>query len=471
MGYYDQPFDYKTARNAKEANEAVDRFRRSKKPTPMPKPTQYEQPFDHRKAQQAKASMKPNFARPAPAPAAPPKPVGPSVASRAGSAAKVTGKALTRPIAGVGLGTAAKFAGARVAGLAGAAMSIPGAVAIPLAYAAGDSLKDTETAQALQRPVTDAMASMTGLDDLQQRMISNDPAVSAAAVDEYRASNPIARPGTAPAPAGAPAPAAPPAAPVAPVAPVTDPQGESAPAQTPYATAPGNPDILTRPGTKGREFTDAATVTGLARPGQTPQELAAEQAKVDAARQNYVDNTTGRDGRVYLGGPEAEKLAALQAEQALKGQNTAVITRQLNEQGLTPEQRAAYAADPAGAYQVDATANASSAKAQLDAFKYQQTQQRNATTDARLVRTAAVKEKSEALKAFESYPDIHQQLSAMADEQFNPESGETMSSTVQRLLSSFELDGGIPQLDENGRLVQRKQEQAAAGAPEIDAFF
>lgn len=477
MGYYDQQFDHMKARNAAQANAEVDALRRSRIPTPTEKPTQYNRPFDHMKAQQARANLKPKLARPAPkpAPVAAPKPAGPSTLSKVG---KVAGKALTRPYSNRAIaGGAARLAGRGVMG----AIGVPGMAAYA-GYKIGDSLKDTETAQAMQRPVTDAMASMTGLDDLQGRMLSDDPAVSGQAIAEYRAANPqIKRPGQ---PSAAPV-----ASPPAPGA-VADPaarQAGSAPIQQPYVHAQGqsNPDVLSRPtmGKDGQpvidpstgqpvpEFTDSYAVTGMNRPAQSPQDLAAEQARVADARQNYTDNTTGSDGRRFYGGPETEQLRAAQNAAVARG-DTATVGQQLADEGLTPEQRAAYKADPAGAYQVDAQANSSAAKAQLDAFKYQQAQQRNTATDARLNRTAAMKEAGTVLAPLkDASPEAYTQLLTMADQQFDPASGESMSSVVARLLSSFELDGGIPQIDENGNLVQKKQQVAAGEAPDVDVHI
>lgn len=461
MAIYDEPFDYRKAQNAKAANEAVDRSRSSR----------------------LNQSLDRKMARPKPAEVAP-KPARPSVASKVGTA-------LTRPRSAM---AGAKAVGARLAGLAGAAgagLGIPATAA----WFAGRAVKDTAPAQAIQRPIVDAAANMSGLDDLQARMLSDDPAVSSAAVAEYKAANPDAfkRPVDA---AAAPA-ATPEAAPAVTPSVATDPQGGNAPAvahvapvaRPNYQVAPGqsNPDILTRPtlGADGKpvidpatgkavpEFTDAYSVTGLSRPVPTQGEDAAEQARVDKARQQYIDNTTGSDGRRYFGGSAVEKLREAQMVEAKKGDRNGVVARQLADEGLTPEQRAARDADPVAYHQANVQANQSAAKAQMEAFKQSYNMNRNAKTDARLNRTAAMKEADSILSSFkDTAPEAYQQLMAMAGEQFDPSTGESMSSVVQRLLSSFELDGGVPLIDENGQLVQRQQQQVAAGSmPEVDTFF
>ena len=491
MAYYDQPFDHMKARNAKEANEAVDRLRRSRIATPGKPGGQFERPFDHRKAEQARQAQRQvenaqraKVQRPAPkaAPKPTPKPARPSLGARAG---KVVGNALTRPVSSKAVATGA----ARLLGKGAiAAAGIPGAAAYGTYLVSDAYLKDTEAAKAMQRPVTDAMARVSGVEDLQQRMLSDDPAVSKAAVAEYKAANPDAfkRPVDA---AAAPA-ATPEAAPAVTPSVATDPQGGNAPAVAPvapvarpnYQVAPGqsNPDILTRPtlGADGKpvidpatgkavpEFTDAYSVTGLSRPVPTQGEDAAEQARVDKARQQYIDNTTGSDGRRYFGGSAVEKLREAQMVEAKKGDRNGVVARQLADEGLTPEQRAARDADPVAYHQANVQANQSAAKAQMEAFKQSYNMNRNAKTDARLNRTAAMKEADSILSSFkDTAPEAYQQLMAMAGEQFDPSTGESMSSVVQRLLSSFELDGGIPLIDENGQLVQRQQQATEQAEP------
>ena len=485
MAYYDQPFDHMKARNAKEANEAVDRLRRSRIATPGKPGGQFERPFDHRKAEQARQAQRQvenaqraKVQRPAPkaTPKPTPKPATPSMGAKIGNA-------LTRPRS-MTVGGAAKAVGR----VAGRALSLPYQAAAGVGYLAGDAVKDTETAQAMQRPVTDAMAQVSGVEDLQQRMLSDDPAVSKAAVAEYKAANPDAfkRPVDA---AAAPA-ATPEAAPAVTPSVATDPQGGNAPAVAPvapvarpnYQVAPGqsNPDILTRPtlGADGKpvidpatgkavpEFTDAYSVTGLSRPVPTQGEDAAEQARVDKARQQYIDNTTGSDGRRYFGGSAVEKLREAQMVEAKKGDRNGVVARQLADEGLTPEQRAARDADPVAYHQANVQANQSAAKAQMEAFKQSYNMNRNAKTDARLNRTAAMKEADSILSSFkDTAPEAYQQLMAMAGEQFDPSTGESISSVVQRLLSSFELDGGVPLIDENGQLVQRQQQATEQAEP------
>jgi len=72
-----------------------------------------------------------------------------------------------------------------------------------------------------------------------------------------------------------------------------------------------------------------------------------EAARVAQARSSYERNTTSSDGRRYFGGAETEALRAAQMEQAAKGgDRNGVLAKQLSEEGLTPERRAAYKAYP-----------------------------------------------------------------------------------------------------------------------------
>ncbi len=431
----------------------------------------------------------------------------PSVAARSAAVAKNVGSkvagALTRPIAARAGGMAvAKGVGRFAVRAAG-----PLGLAATGAAVAGNAVKDTETAQAIQRPIVNAATSAMGVDDLQNRMLSEDPTVSSAAVAEYGTANPnIQRPNTAPgiAPAAAAAQEQPattlarpnPEAAVdayttANAAPSSSQVNAANPAPIPnseygYAGQQGETQTLVRPtiGADGRpimnpntgkavpEFSDANTAFNRPVSPQSYEAQAAEAAKVAQARADYTANTTGSDGRRHFGGAESEALANAQIASSEQGKNLDVITQQLSDQGLTPEQRAAYKADPAGSYNVDADANTATATAQLAAFKQQYDMNRNAKTDVRLNRTAAMKEAGDALAPLKTTaPEAYSQLLAMSGEQFDPASGESMSQVVQRLLSSLELDGGIPQLDESGRLVQKQQTAATGAQQQVDTFF
>lgn len=471
MSIYDQPFDHKKAQNAKAANDAVDKLRQGRAA-----------------AQQAK------FAQQQASQAAP----RPSAASRVASTAGRAGRTLTRPV-GSGWGTAksaAKFLGKRAIGLGGAAMSIPAALAGTAAWWAGDKLKDTETAQRLQRPLTDALARLTGTDDLQERMLSNDPEVSRKAVEEWRAQQsagtdrPPADATPAASPGRIPRPGSPEAATDVFTTRNAEPAGPgvnaSAPAEIPgsdyqYAGQYGDNQVLTRPTNGGDgqsvpEFTDDYTAFQRPRPAVREEELAQEAARVQAAREQYAANTTGSDGRRYFGGPATEKLREAQMAEARRGDPAGVVERQLAEEGLTPEQRAAYDADPAAAYQVDARAASDAARSRLDAFKTQFDMSRNARSDARAertegrrARTAALAEAESLLEPIKDYsPQAYTQMYALAGEVYDPASGESMSDVVRRLMASIETDNGMPVLDDAGQLKFLEPQQTTVHvSPEI----
>ena len=493
MATYNEPFDYKKAQNAQQANEAIDRHRRGK--------------------------LAEKMTRPKAAAAGAPKPVQrPGVGAKLGNAAVKVGQTLTRPRVTPTWGGVIKTGAGVLAKGASKALSIPYQAAGTVGYYAGDALKDTAAAKTMQRPVTNAMASVSGLNDLESRAMSDDPVVARAAQAEHRAKYPptyngVNGPGTQPARQQAEQIARPGAAPA--VAPNPE---AAVDAYTTGNSAPSNPqmnaarpkpipnseysyagrqeggaEVITRPTTgadgspvidpgTGRpvpEFTDNYTAFDKLRPAQSAESIAAEEARAAAARQQYAQNTTGSDGRRFYGGPETEKLRAAQNAAVARG-DTSTVTQQLADEGLTPEQRAAYKADPTGAYQVDAQASTASNKAQLDAFKAQQDMARNSRTDARLNRSAAMKEMGSALAQFKDNP-AYAQLSALAEEIYDPSSGESMTSIVSQMLASIETDAlGNPRLNDTGGVIFKpidttdqteEAEKKPTVASIIDAFF
>tara|TARA_R110002110_G_scaffold415835_1_gene657233 strand:+ start:49682 stop:50977 length:1296 start_codon:yes stop_codon:yes gene_type:complete len=334
-------------------------------------------------------------------------------------------KAVARPVAKLG---------ARALGLAPAAAAYAG-------YKGGDALKDTKAAKSLQRPLTNAIAKATGTDDLQNRMLSDDSAVSKAAIAEFRTSQgqeaPLARPGQeqVQADAAVTAEAEPgiqrPGVEVEPLGI----QQQAGPAINATRTQPvpgvddlsyagdyGDTSVFRRPtvGNDGKvvidpmtgqpvpEFGDQASLTGNIREdasGRSARDQA-EAERVAIARQQYEQNTTMSDGRRAFGGPTMEKLREGQGAAVARG-DTAVVTRQLAEEGLTPEQRAAYASDPAGAYATDAGAKqaAAAAVAKSAEDRYQmlrdfKTDQRAEQTESRRADSATEKSIDAAMKPF-----------------------------------------------------------------------
>lgn len=478
MSIYDQPFDHKKAQNAKAANDAVDQLRQGRAA-----------------AQQAKFAPQ----------QASQKVARPSVGSRAGSAAgKAAGAAknyFTRPLPGSGVtGAIGKGAGwlAKGAGKLG----VQGLLTTG-AYQAGkmagthivNPLTEAVTGDSASNHLTDAIARFTGTDDLQERMLSNDPEVSRKAVEEWRAQQsagaerPEADAATPASPGQLPRPGSPEAATDVFTTRNAEPAGPevnaNAPTEIPgsdyqYAGQYGDNQVLTRPTNGGdgpTEFTDDYTAFQRPRPAVREEELAQEAARVQAAREQYAANTTGSDGRRYFGGPATEKLRKAQMAEARRGDPAGVVERQLAEEGRTPEQRAAYDADPAAAYQVDAEANSSAARSRLDAFKTRFDMNRNARSDSRAertegrrARTAALAEAESLLEPIKDYsPQAYTQMYALAGEVYDPASGESMSDVVRRLMASIETDNGMPVLDDAGQLkfLEPQQEAAPRVSPEI----
>ncbi len=490
MAMYDQPFDHKGARNAQAAQNAIDQRRYSR------------------------------LQRPAQPAAQPSQPARPSLASRAGSAtaraAGATKDVLTRP-RNLGYGTVAKAGAKAAAKVGGRLISLPYHAAGAIGYYGGDALKGTAGAKALQRPLTNAMSRLSGTDDLQSRMLSDDPEVSRAAIAEYREgeANPSFLKRTMDSVTGyfadgdngaqkkTPAPSdptsqtnaqryVPRAGAESAVLAHTTTQGQTAGSQVnagrpqpiegtdySYAGQYGDSQVLSRPGTpkvaaRNRdgslaadpnapvtEFTD--TRTAFSRPG-AGQPAQSEEARAQQAREQYIANTTGSDGRRHFGGSATERLRSLQMAEARRGDPAGVVQRQLAEEGLAPEQRAAYRADPAGAYQVDAQAAGANAKTQLDAFKQQQDAARDrrqasreSAKEARLARQSSLDEADQILLPYkESMPEVYSQLMAIAGEAYNPNQGPSMSQIVGRLLGSIETKDGVPVLGEDGSVVFRE---------------
>jgi hypothetical protein len=440
--------------------------------------------------------------RPRPQPA--PQPKAPSTASKVGQALKQT---LTKPRAGVAR-TAMNLA-RPAAGMAARVLSLPvGLAATAGVYGGGkigEAINNTKAGnENFYRPITDAASRMTGMADLNERLMSDDPEVSRAAVAEWKAKNnkgqtqqqqqqqptsttePVPTAATdAPVEAGAaPTEDAPNSQEAAELAILSNQRPASAelnakrPEVIPgseysYAGQYGDTDVLTRPdpnvnqpnsdGSAVPEFTDQYSAFGAKRPmtQDMAQRDAIEAAKAEQARADYERNTTMSDGRRAFGGSTMEKLRGLQMDEAAKGDPSGTVTRQLAEEGRTPEQRAAYEADPAGAYQVDATAQAANSKTQLDAFKYAQDAARNASTDARADRTetrrageAATKTAETALKSYElTAPDVHSAVMREAAMRYDNAQGQRpMSEIIAELFDSIEKDeSGMPVI-ENGNI-------------------
>tara|TARA_R100001509_G_scaffold148971_1_gene107130 strand:- start:1764 stop:3191 length:1428 start_codon:yes stop_codon:yes gene_type:complete len=471
MSIYDQPFDHKKAQNAKAANDAVDQLRQGRAA-----------------AQQARFSQQ----------QASQKVPRPSASSRVASATK---DAFTRPLPGSGA-TGALRRGAGKLLRFGGRLAVPIA-ASELAWQGGKAtgthlvnpLVRATTGKSASEHVTDFMANVTGTDDLQERMLSNDPEVSRKAVEEWRAQQSAGaeRPQADAAPAASPGQIPRPGNPEAATDVFTtrnaEPAGPGVNARAPteipgsdyqYAGQYGDNQVLTRPTNGGdgpTEFTDDYTAFQRPRPAVREEELAQEAARVQAAREQYAANTTGSDGRRYFGGPATEKLRKAQMAEARRGDPAGVVERQLAEEGLTPEQRAAYDADPAAAYQVDAQAASNAARSRLDAFKTQFDMSRNARSDARAertegrrARTAALAEAESLLEPIKDYsPQAYTQMYALAGEVYDPASGESMSDVVRRLMASIETDNGMPVLDDAGQLkfLEPQQQTAPRVSPEI----
>lgn len=195
------------------------------------------------------------------------------------------------------------------------------------------------------------------------------------------------------------------------------------------------------------EFTDYNTANGLQRPPQTESQIAAENARVEQARADYTRNTTMSDGRRAFGGSATEKLRAMQMEQAGRGDPDGTVSRQLAEEGLTPEQRAAYAADPAGAYQVDASAKAANAASQLSAFKDQFNAAKAAdasadrkTTEKRRFTTDEAKKIEAAFSGLAlTAPKSRAKLMLMANEMVENGQGSA-TEVLNRIYQSIQFD-------------------------------
>jgi hypothetical protein len=462
----DKPYaNVRDAQNARLAEAKIEARRAGRgtasKPAATPRPDPVRATAQQRF--EAKTAPKVKTVKPAVTATAPGQP---GLASKAGALLK-------RPF-----GTKAALGSVR--GVAGRAFGVPGLVGTA-AYYAGDALKDTDTAQAIQRPIVDALAKVSGVDDIQQRMLSDDPAVSKAAVAQFRAKqayeksleNPSPQAQAAPgqpvdgvAPTVAPAPVDPQQAAVdtytaVNAAPPDSQVNAKNPAPIPgapesYAGQYGQQQILSRPtldangqpvidpgtGKPVPNFTDTNTAFNRPALPVDPAQEAEDRARAEQARADYIANTTGSDGRRYFGGSETEALRARQMEVAKQGDPDGTVAKQLANEGLTPEQRAAYAADPAGAYQVDAQANSDAAANQLSAFKSQYEMQRNAKTDYRLERTAAMKEATELLEPLKlTDPETYARILAQASELYDPSSGETMSQLLARLVESPDAEG------------------------------
>jgi hypothetical protein len=371
-----------------------------------------------------------------------------------------------------------------------------------LGYMAGGAIDDA-TGNAISGAATDVAAKATGLDDLQNRMLSNDPAVSAAAVAEYKrgqgqpTSTP--RPGAPQQPSNIPAGDPQVSSEEANVAAIAA-RGVPMDAQTnsrqpqaiegssySYVGNEGGTDIITRPtiGKDGKpvidpgtgkpvpNFTDTNTAFNRPTPPQSQEAIAAEQARVDQSRADYERNTTDSQGRRQFGGPASEALAAAQLQAVQEGRDLDTVQRQLDEQGMTPEQKAAYAADPAAAYATDATAQADANALQSDAYKNAFDMQDKLGKAGRLERGADLKAAGEALGGLKDNP-AYGEIMAMAQTRA-AESGESISGTVMRILSTLERDpNGDFVRDEQGQLKMKAallQEMGAQPAAEIQAYI
>jgi hypothetical protein len=353
-------------------------------------------------------------------------------------------------------------------------------------------IENTEYGQRIPTALADLASNLTGADEREAALLSEDPAVRNPAIagENYKSDLRTKAQSGAPAPAGQPAgptplPARPGSTEEAQVAgyvaqnSVDAGKGVSAanPQAIPntgfnYAGKYGDTEVLSRPtmGADGKpvidsgsgpragqvvpEFTDQNTAFN--RPGSAPsaEAQAAEAARVAQSRADYERNTTGSDGRRYYGGGATEELRAAQLEQARKGDADGTVARQLADEGLTPEQRAAYATDPVAAYGVDADANAAAVGNQLDAYKQQYTMQGDTIKNARLERSAEMENSGKLIAGLKtSNPASYDKIMQMAAEQ-STASGQPMSSVVSQLLASLQMDAtGAPVIGEDGNFV------------------
>jgi hypothetical protein len=138
------------------------------------------------------------------------------------------------------------------------------------------------------------------------------------------------------------------------------------------------------------------------------------------------------------------------------------VARQLAEEGRTPEERAAYEADPAGAYATDASARASAANARMNALSESFDRERQMRGDRRAESKEKRQSRESAIKEVESYTGLkelsplhHSKLVALAGQMYDNDQGRTsMAQIYQTMMSSLQKDeSGMPELDENGNLI------------------
>ena len=447
------------------------------------------------KVESLRASRTKNqISKPAPIDRSQPKPVRPKkpgMIRRAGSRLLKMGRGT------VGKGIMGK---AGVVGAVATGAQVGGAI--------GSKLNENDTINKnFYRPISDQIAEWTGLADQNRAFTGNDPEATAAA---------LARQQAAPGQGGQPVNDAPGAATDGATTPSGTPEdssqdaaeldiyGQSAPADASlnaanpreiegsdfsYAGKYGDTDVLTRPdpnveGGQTQEFTDKWSAFSAQRPAQSAESVAAENARVNQSREQYERNTTmsdgrrafggdssassiGPDGKVILGQSSQEQLRDAQQGVIDRGENTAVLDRQLAEEGRTPEQRAAYAQDPASAYQTDSSARAADSKSRLDAFKYNQDQRRDARTDARadkkdqrLATKAAGEQVARLVDSWKDYsPKEHTAMMSKAEGLYAEanERGEkpSMTKILNNIFISMERIDGLPVLDEAGNIKMK----------------
>lgn len=391
------------------------------------------------------------------------------------------------------------------AGVAGAVVS-----GFQAGEAIGNKLNENDAVnENFYRPITDKIAQWTGLEGEQAGMLSNDPVEAENAKANYAARTAPAQvpgqvepagPEQAPAEAGTTleggndpsAVDADQAAAELEIYGESERAGPGLNAATPrpiegsdysYAGQYGDTDVLTRPDPRAEgatEFTDKWGAFGAERPTKGGARTAAEEeARGEAAREQYRRNTTmsdgrrafgggtsastiGPDGKVVLGKSSGEQLRDAQQGVIDRGENTAVLDRQFAEEGRTPEQRAAYEADPVAAYANDAAASASASKQALDMFKYGQDERRHAATEARAQSSerrqgqeAADKQLTNAMASYElTAPRVHSAVMRQANLMYDNAQGQrSMSQILGELFSTMEMDGDLPKLDEQGNLM------------------
>lgn len=488
-GQFGQQFDHRGAENAKAAKAEIDARRLRVK-------------AEREAARKAKAAATKKAAKTA---------TKTGIKAGLGKTAATIGKAVTRPIAAkVGLGAVARGG----AHLVTKALGPVGWAATGAAYA-GDSVKDTDTAQALQRPVTDAISKWFGNGDLQDRMNSNDPEVYKAAVAEYRASQAqqAGPEGQGPAATAQPTAAADTPAPdEGGQVPTEDPEaaierpvagsdegaidmhllanssptnpalnaGNTQPIEgtnSEYAGKYGDNEVIKRPtiGKDGQpvidpgtgeavpEFTDNYTAFNRQRPGagqgSAPQQ--SEEARVANARAQYIANTTGSDGRRHFGGSANERLNEARQEAIDRG-DTESVGRQLDEETAKAQQQAT----------VDAQNRGATPATQLAAFKHAYDRDRDAKGDARTDRTNAMKEAATMLAAYkDTAPEAYAQLYAMASDRYD---GTTpMPQVIQSIMGSLDMESGGPEMDENHQLKMKMRDIAGIenAVPELDPYL